>query len=125
MLRIEDTGRERATPENVDAIIEGLAWLGLDPDEGPIFQTSRFERYAEVRDQWLAEGKAYHCYCTKAELDALREEQMKRGLKPRYDGRYRDHRGPPREGVEPVERTVLWAGMCSAMPAAMWSTRGW
>ena len=103
VLRIEDTDRERSTPENVEAILEGLSWLGLDPDEGPYFQTDRFDRYAEVRDQWLAEGKAYHCYCTREELDALRAEQMEKGERVRYDGRCRT-RAEPREGVDPVVR---------------------
>ena len=65
VLRIEDTDRERSTPENVEAILDGLAWLGMDADEGPFFQTERFDRYKAVIDSWLAEGKAYHCYCTK------------------------------------------------------------
>ena len=103
MLRIEDTDSERSTPENVKAILDGMAWLGLDEDEGPFFQTERFDRYREVVDQWLEEGKAYHCYCTKEELDKLRAGQMERGEKTRYDGRCRD-RAEPREGVDPVVR---------------------
>ena len=103
MLRIEDTDSERSTPENVKAILDGMAWLGLDEDEGPFFQTERFDRYREVVDQWLEEGKAYHCYCTKEELDKLRAGQMERGEKARYDGRCRD-RAEPREGVDPVVR---------------------
>ena len=103
VLRIEDTDKERSTPENVDAILDGMAWLGLDADEGPFFQTERFDRYQEVIDQWLDEGKAYHCYCTKEELDELRAGQMERGEKTRYDGRCRD-RTEPREGVDPVVR---------------------
>src|ERR671910_282200 len=69
VLRIEDTDRERSTAENVDAILDGMSWLGLDADEGPVFQTQRFYRYAEVIGQWLASGTAYHCYCTKVELE--------------------------------------------------------
>ncbi len=65
ILRIEDTDRERSTQASVDAILESMAWLGLDYDEGPIYQTQRFERYDEVIEQLLAEGKAYHCYCSK------------------------------------------------------------
>jgi glutamyl-tRNA synthetase len=103
VLRIEDTDRERSTRKNVDAILEGMAWLGLDADEGPFFQSERYDRYREVIDKWLEEGKAYHCYCTKAELDALREQQMASGGHVRYDGRCRD-RTEPREGVEPVVR---------------------
>lgn len=90
VLRIEDTDRERSTPANVTAILDGLAWLGLDADEGPVFQTRRMNRYREVIDRWLEEGKAYRCYCSKEELDALRAEQMARGEKTRYDGRCRD-----------------------------------
>ncbi len=103
ILRIEDTDRERSTPENVDAILEGMAWLGLDADEGPFFQTERFDHYREVADQWLAEDKAYHCYCSKEALAELREKQMNAGEKVRYDGRCRD-RQEPREGVDPVVR---------------------
>jgi glutamyl-tRNA synthetase len=103
ILRIEDTDKERSTEENVDAILEGMAWLGLDADEGPFFQTQRYDRYREVIEQWLAEGKAYHCYCTKEELNDLREQQMASSGHVRYDGRCRD-RAEPREGVEPVVR---------------------
>ena len=103
ILRIEDTDRERSTPENVDAILDGMAWPGLDADEGPFFQTERFDRYREVADQWLAEDKAYHCYCSKEELAELREKQMQAGERVRYDGRCRD-RQEPREGVDPVVR---------------------
>ena len=103
ILRIEDTDRARSTQENVDAITDGLSWLGLDADEGPILQTSRFDRYGEVIAQWLADGSAYHCYCTKEELEEVRERQMAAGYKTRYDGRCRD-RAEPREGVDPVVR---------------------
>ena len=103
ILRIEDTDKERSTRENVDAILEGMAWLGLDADEGPFYQSERHERYREVVEQWLAEGKAYHCYCTKDELDELREKQMASDGHVRYDGRCRD-RTEPREGVKPVVR---------------------
>lgn len=103
ILRIEDTDEERSTPENVDAILDGMAWLGLDADEGPFHQTDRFDRYDEVIDQWLRDGKAYQCYCTREELDELRAGQMERGEKTRYDGRCRD-RKEPRKGVEPVVR---------------------
>ena len=103
ILRIEDTDRERSTQESVNAILEGMTWLGLDYDEGPFYQTHRFDRYDEIIGQLLREGNAYHCYCTKDELEAMREEQMANKQKPRYDGRCRD-RGEPREGVEPVIR---------------------
>ncbi|MDG4584560.1 MAG: glutamate--tRNA ligase, partial [Candidatus Competibacter sp.] len=104
VLRIEDTDLERSTPEAVNAILEGMSWLGLDYDEGPFYQTQRFDRYREVLRQLLREGKAYYCYCTREELEALRTEQMAHKAKPRYDGRHRDYRGAPREGVEPVVR---------------------
>jgi glutamyl-tRNA synthetase len=104
VLRIEDTDLERSTPEAVNAILEGMNWLGLDYDEGPFYQTRRFGRYQDVLRQLLREGHAYYCYCTREELEALRAEQMAHKEKPRYDGRYRDYRGPPREGVEPVVR---------------------
>ena len=103
VLRIEDTDRERSTEENVQAIFDGLDWLGIESDEEPVFQTSRFDRYREVIDQWLEEGKAYYCYCTKEELDELREKQKAAGEKMRYDGRWRD-RTDVREGVDPVVR---------------------
>ncbi len=103
ILRIEDTDRERSTPEAVQAILDGMAWLGLVEDEGPFYQTQRYPRYHEVIDQWLAEGKAYRCYCTKEELEQLRNDQLSRKEKPRYDGRCR-HRSEPREGVTPVVR---------------------
>ena len=103
ILRIEDTDRERSTPENVEAITDGMDWLGLDADEGPYYQSERFDRYREVLDQWLRKGKAYHCYCTREELDELREKQMSAGERVRYDGRCRE-RTEPRTGVDPVVR---------------------
>jgi glutamyl-tRNA synthetase len=103
VLRIEDTDRERSTPENVEAILEGMRWLGLDWDEGPHFQSERYDRYREVITSWLEQGQAYHCYCTREELDALREQQMAAGGHVRYDGRCRD-RTEPRAGVQPVVR---------------------
>jgi glutamyl-tRNA synthetase len=95
LLRIEDTDLERSTPESVQAILDGMEWLGLDYDEGPIYQTDRFDRYAEVVQELLEQGKAYHCYCSKERSDRLRDEQMKAGLKPRYDGHCRDRKEPP------------------------------
>jgi len=103
ILRIEDTDLERSTPESVRAILDGMEWLGLDYDEGPYYQTQRFERYAEVVQGLLDEGKAYRCYCSKERIEALREEQMKQGLKPRYDGHCRDGAAPV-PGVKPVVR---------------------
>jgi glutamyl-tRNA synthetase len=103
LLRIEDTDRERSTEASVDAILEGMEWLQLDYDAGPIFQTDRFDRYKEVIQQLLDKGDAYHCYCTREELDVMRDEQRKNKQKPRYDARCR-HRSEPREGIEPVIR---------------------
>lgn len=112
ILRIEDTDRERSTQESVDNIIAGMKWLGLSWDEGPFYQTERFERYKAVTEQLLASGQAYRCECTKARLEALREQQMAAKEKPRYDGACRgkqlpaDHTQPcvirflnPEEGV--------------------------
>ena len=103
ILRIEDTDRERSTPEAVHAILEGMQWLGLDHDEGPFYQTARMDRYGEVIQQFLREGKAYHCYCSKEELDDMRAAQTARKEKPRYDGRCRS-RTAPVPGVNPVVR---------------------
>ena len=86
ILRIEDTDLERSTPESVNAILEGMTWLGMEYDEGPFYQTHRFDRYKQVIDQLLSEGKAYRCYCSKDRLDQLRELQMADKQKPRYDG---------------------------------------
>jgi glutamyl-tRNA synthetase len=86
ILRIEDTDLERSTPESVQAILEGMEWLNLDYDEGPFYQTKRFDRYNEVLQQLLSEGKAYRCYCSKERLEKLREDQTLRKEKPRYDG---------------------------------------
>lgn len=104
ILRIEDTDRERSTEESVQAILDGMHWLGLEHDEGPFYQTHKMDRYSEVIQQLLDNDQAYYCYCSKEELDALREQQMKDKEKPRYDGRYRDFTGTPPEGVEPVVR---------------------
>jgi len=103
ILRVEDTDRERSTDEAVRVILEGMAWLQLQADEGPYYQTQRFDRYKEVIRGMLDDGTAYHCYCTKQELDAMREQQIARKEKPRYSGICRD-RTTPREGVEPVVR---------------------
>jgi glutamyl-tRNA synthetase len=103
ILRIEDTDRERSTDEAVRVILDGMAWLGLDADEGPYYQTQRFDRYRAVIAQMLERGQAYHCYCTRDELEAMRAEQLARKQKPRYDGRCRERR-EPRAGVEPVVR---------------------
>lgn len=103
VLRVEDTDRERSTPEAVQAILDGMNWLGLNADEGPYYQTERFDRYKEVVHQLLDEGKAYHCYCTKQELEEMRTAQMARKEKPRYEGLCRE-RTEPRAGIDPVVR---------------------
>jgi glutamyl-tRNA synthetase len=95
ILRIEDTDLERSTQASVDAILEGMTWLGLDYDEGPYYQTKRFDLYKEVVAQLLAEGKAYKCFCTVEEVDAMREAQMAGGEKPRYNGMWRDRTDHP------------------------------
>ena len=108
ILRIEDTDIERSTPEAVQAILDGMRWLGLEHDEGPFYQTHRFMRYKAVIDELLASGHAYHCYCSTEELDAMREAQRARGEKPRYDGTWRPEPGKPQRvppsGVQPVVR---------------------
>ena len=107
VLRIEDTDIERSTEEAVQVILESMAWLGLDYDEGPIRQTARLARYREMIDAMLADGRAYRCYASRAEIDALREQQREAGLKPRYDGRWRPENAtgktPPAD-VKPVIR---------------------
>lgn len=89
ILRIEDTDVARSTPEAVQAILDGMEWLGLDYDEGPFYQMQRMDTYKRTLQKMLDEGSAYYCYCSKEELDALRESQMQQNLKPRYDGRWR------------------------------------
>jgi glutamyl-tRNA synthetase len=103
ILRIEDTDLERSTADSVNAILEGMTWLGLEYDKGPFYQTDRMARYREVIQSLLDQDKAYHCYCTKEELDAVRAEKMARKEKPRYNGLCRS-RTEPREGVAPVVR---------------------
>lgn len=90
VLRIEDTDLERSTPEAIEAIMDGMNWLNLDWDEGPYYQTKRFDRYNAVIDEMLAAGTAYKCYCSRERLEQLRENQMAQGEKPRYDGCCRD-----------------------------------
>lgn len=108
VLRIEDTDLERSTPESVKAIMDGMHWVGLDYDEGPFYQTQRFDRYKEVIKQLLASGHAYLCYCSKDELEQMRTEQEARGEKPRYDRRWRPEAGktlpPVPAGIDPVVR---------------------
>jgi glutamyl-tRNA synthetase len=119
VLRIEDTDVARSTQDSVDQILQSMHWLGLNYDEGPIYQMQRLERYAAVIEGMLAQGTAYRCYCTPEELDALREQQKARGEKTGYDGRWRPALGktlpPVPEGVKPVIRfanpadgNVIW-----------------
>ena len=103
VLRIEDTDRERSTQASVQAILDGMAWLGLDYDEGPYYQSERRERYQEAVDRLLEAGLAYRCYCSRERLEGLREAAMAAGEKPRYDGYCRDRSDRP-EGIEPVIR---------------------
>src|ERR1700674_4188330 len=90
ILRIEDTDLERSTAEAIQQILDGLERAGLDYEEGPFFPTQRFDRYKEVIEEWLAEGNAYRCYCSREELEQMRAQQIARGEKPRYDGRWRE-----------------------------------
>src|SRR3989440_911937 len=123
ILRVEDTDLERSTVASVNAIIDGMRWLGLDWDEGPFFQMQRLARYKEVADELIAAGHAYYDYMSREELEALRTEQTARGQKPRYDGRWRPERAKalalvPPPGAKPVVRfrtpeegTVGWSDL--------------
>ena len=108
ILRIEDTDGERSTKEAIQAILDAMAWLQLDYDEGPYYQMQRLPRYKAVLDDMLERGLAYRCYMTPQELDALRAEQTARGEKPRYDGRWRPENLQPGQtppaGIAPVHR---------------------
>ncbi|RJG05627.1 glutamate--tRNA ligase [Noviherbaspirillum cavernae] len=108
ILRIEDTDLERSTPEAVQAILDGMEWLGLQHDEGPFYQMKRMDRYREVVMQMLQSGTAYHCYSSPEEVEAMRERQRAAGEKPRYDGTWRPEPGktlpPVPEGRKPVVR---------------------
>jgi glutamyl-tRNA synthetase len=95
VLRIEDTDLERSTEEAIQQILDGMEWAGLEHDEGPFYQTKRFDRYKDVIEEMLASGNAYRCYCTKEELAQLRSDQLARGEKPRYDGRWRERTDAP------------------------------
>ncbi len=119
ILRIEDTDVARSTPEAVQAILDGMQWLGLDYDEGPFYQMQRMDRYKQVIQTMLDAGSAYYCYSSKDELDALREYQMANKLKPRYDGKWRPETGkllptPPQDILpairfkNPQEGVVAW-----------------
>jgi glutamyl-tRNA synthetase len=115
ILRIEDTDQERSTQAAIDAILEAMAWLGLDYDEGPVYQTDRLARYREVAEQMVAAGTAYYAYETKAELEAMREAAMAANEKPRYNGAYREqnvgHRDDPNRVIRfknPLDGSVAW-----------------
>jgi glutamyl-tRNA synthetase len=119
ILRIEDTDLERSSPESVDAILQGMAWLGMDYDEGPFYQMQRMPRYKEVIAQMLASGHAYYCYASKDEVETMREQQRAAGLKPRYDGRWRPETGktlpeapadvpPVVRFKNPIDGSVAW-----------------
>ena len=116
ILRIEDTDRERSTDENVQAILDAMEWLGLEYDEGPIYQTHRLDRYREVAEQMLRDGLAYYAYETREELEAMRETALAAKEKPRYNGHYRELDAPFREDPNrvirfknPLEGTVVFA----------------
>lgn len=108
ILRIEDTDLERSTPAAVQAILDGMKWLGLQHDEGPFYQMQRMDRYREVIGKMLADGSAYYCYCSQEEVEQMRERQRALGDKPRYDGTWRPEPGktlpPISEGRKPVVR---------------------
>ena len=97
VLRIEDTDVARSTQESVDAILQAMDWLGLSCDEGPYYQSERFDLYREKVDQLLSEGKAYRCYCTPEELETKREQALKTGQKPKYDGTCRHRSDQPKD----------------------------
>ncbi|MDQ3286940.1 MAG: glutamate--tRNA ligase [Pseudomonadota bacterium] len=104
VLRVEDTDRVRSTDAAVQAILDGMAWLGLDHDEGPIFQTARFDRYRQVASELVQAGKAYYAYESRDEIDAMREAAQAAGTKPRYDGRSRELNLPERDDPNKVIR---------------------
>ncbi len=110
VLRIEDTDRTRSTEEYIEAIIEGMTWLGLDWDEGPFRQTERLDVYRNYVERLLEEGKAYYCYCTAQELDERRKKALKEGRTPRYDGRCRDLKTPPPDRTPAVRFRMPQSG---------------
>ena len=122
VLRIEDTDLERSTPEAVEAILQGMEWLGLDHDEGPYYQTQRFDRYKAYIQQLLDEGKAYYCYSSPEEVEAMRETARAKGLKPKYDGTWRPEPGKTLSEIpadrqpvvrfkNPLDGSVMWNDM--------------
>src|SRR5690606_33631752 len=107
VLRVEDTDLERSTPEAVQAILDGMAWLEMTPDEGPFYQMQRMDRYREVLAELLEKGHAYHCYCTPEEVEAMREKARALGLKPRYDGTWRPEPGKTLPSVPAGRQPVV------------------
>jgi len=107
ILRIEDTDLERSTESSVQAILDSMRWLGLDWDEGPFFQMQRLGRYGEVAEKLIAQGKAYRCWASKEDLEAMRERQRSLGEKPRYDGRWRPERAKAAGLVPPADRAPV------------------
>ena len=126
ILRIEDTDLERSTAESVQAILDGMRWLGLDWNEGPFFQMKRLARYKEVAEQLIAAGHAYYDYMSRGELEALRQEQLKKNLKPKYDGRCRD-RSPSRTQACEVRcsRSTMAKAACAGAAAPAQSRPTW
>ena len=114
VLRIEDTDRERSTEEAIQVILDGMDWLSLKADEGPFYQTRRYDRYREAIGQFLEQGHAYRCYCTKEELDSMRTAQLARKEKPRYDGRCRNRQ-------RCVRACPAWSASRTRSRAASWS----
>ncbi|MGO4376939.1 glutamate--tRNA ligase [Pseudoduganella sp. RAF19] len=107
VLRIEDTDLERSTPEAVQAILDGMQWLGLDHDEGPFYQMKRMDRYREVVAQMLAAGTAYHCYSSPEEVQAMRDKATAAGEKPRYDGTWRPEEGKTLPAIPADRKPVV------------------
>ena len=107
VLRIEDTDLERSTPEAVQAILDGMNWLDLQHDEGPYYQMQRMDRYREVLAKMLADGTAYHCYCSTDEVEAMRERQRAAGEKPRYDGTWRPEAGKTLPAIPADRKPVI------------------
>jgi glutamyl-tRNA synthetase len=106
ILRIEDTDRERSTPEAINAILDGMKWVGLDWDEGPFYQSDRQPSYQQHADRLIAEGKAYYCYCTEEELDVRRREALAQKAIPKYDRRCLTRTDPPPPGIAPTVRLI-------------------
>ncbi len=117
VLRIEDTDLERSTPESVQAILDGMHWVGLDYDEGPFYQTQRFDRYKEVIQELLASGAAYYCYCSKEELTQMREEAEAKGEQFVYDRRWRPEEGKTLANTPDVEPVVRFKTPLSGVTA--------